>query len=237
MGIILHKLWNVIIMWIFSITCSSVISEVVGHRCSVKKVFLEISQNSQENTCARTSFLIMLHASASNFIKKETLAQVFSWEFSEISKSTFSYRTPPVAASVTCITTAYTSFSVFTISKKLVYAFAKHRKKQLWNCNWNTLSLINVRHVQRFGFNQWRLKKWSFPLEISSVNEKLRKLRLWSHLLKKFLIKNFIFCAVYQAAGLFKYVWPFCYHQALKDYFSQDFVKSMTFGIKIIEYV
>ena len=36
---------------------------------------------------------------ACNFIKKETLAQVLSCEFCEISKSTFSYRTPPVAAS------------------------------------------------------------------------------------------------------------------------------------------
>ena len=34
-----------------------------------------------------------------NFIKKEVLAQVFSCEFCEISKNTFSYRTPPVAAS------------------------------------------------------------------------------------------------------------------------------------------
>ena len=34
-----------------------------------------------------------------NFIKKETLAQVFSYEFYEISKNTCSYRTPPVAAS------------------------------------------------------------------------------------------------------------------------------------------
>ena len=36
-----------------------------------------------------------------NFIKKETLAQVqvFSCEFFEISKNTFFYRTPPVAAS------------------------------------------------------------------------------------------------------------------------------------------
>ena len=34
-----------------------------------------------------------------NFIKKETLAQVFSCEFCEISNNTFSYRTPPVAAS------------------------------------------------------------------------------------------------------------------------------------------
>ena len=53
-------------------------------RCSVKKVFLEISQNSGENTCAR---------------KKETLAHVFSFEFCEISKNTFSNRTPLVVPS------------------------------------------------------------------------------------------------------------------------------------------
>ena len=34
------------------------------------------------------------------FLKKEILAQLFSCEFDEISKNTFSYRTPPVAASV-----------------------------------------------------------------------------------------------------------------------------------------
>ena len=34
--------------------------EAVAQRCSVKKVFLEISQNSQENTCATVSFLIKL---------------------------------------------------------------------------------------------------------------------------------------------------------------------------------
>ena len=30
--------------------------EVVAQRCSVKAVFLDISQNSQENTCVRVSF-------------------------------------------------------------------------------------------------------------------------------------------------------------------------------------
>ena len=60
----------------------------------MKKVFLEISQNSQENSCVRVSFLINLQASPSNFIKKETLAQVFSCEFCEISKNNFFYRTP-----------------------------------------------------------------------------------------------------------------------------------------------
>ena len=52
-----------------------------------KKVFLEISQNSKENTCATVSFLIKLQAC--NFIKKDTLAQVFSCEFCEISQNTF----------------------------------------------------------------------------------------------------------------------------------------------------
>ena len=47
-------------------------------------MFLKISQNSQENTCARISVLIK-----SNFVKIEILAQVFPCEFCEISKNTF----------------------------------------------------------------------------------------------------------------------------------------------------
>ena len=39
---------------------------------------------------------------ACNFVNKETLAQVFSCEFYKISKNTFSYRKPPVAASASC---------------------------------------------------------------------------------------------------------------------------------------
>ena len=54
-----------------------------------KKVFLKFSQNSQENTCARASFLMKLQASACNFIKKETLAQAFSCEFCGISETSF----------------------------------------------------------------------------------------------------------------------------------------------------
>ena len=56
-------------------------------------------ENSQENTCTRVSFLIKLQAQAYIFIKKETLPWVFSCKFCKISKNTFSYKTPPVAAS------------------------------------------------------------------------------------------------------------------------------------------
>ena len=57
-------------------------------RGSMKKMFLKILQNSQENTCVRVFFLIKL-PQACNFINKETLAQVFSCKFCDISKNTF----------------------------------------------------------------------------------------------------------------------------------------------------
>ena len=41
-------------------TWLSAMNKAAIQRCSVKKVFLKISQNSQENTCARVSFLIKL---------------------------------------------------------------------------------------------------------------------------------------------------------------------------------
>ena len=54
---------------------------------SVKNVFLErCSQNSQEKACVRDSILVKLHSLG---CKKETLAQVFSCEFSKISKNIF----------------------------------------------------------------------------------------------------------------------------------------------------
>ena len=50
-------------------------NEAVVQRFSLK-VFLENSQNSKENTCARVSFLIKLQTWACKFVKKETLEQV-----------------------------------------------------------------------------------------------------------------------------------------------------------------
>ena len=63
-------------------------------------MFLEISQNWQENTCATVSFLIKLQALGVQLYQKDTVAQVFSCEFCEISKNTFFYGLSLVAASV-----------------------------------------------------------------------------------------------------------------------------------------
>ena len=51
-------------------------AEAVAHRCFVKIVVLQISENSQEKTLIES-------------LKEETLAQVFSCEFWEICKNTF----------------------------------------------------------------------------------------------------------------------------------------------------
>ena len=59
----------------------------------LRKVFLKISQNFQEKPVPETLF------NKKYFIKKESLAQVFSCKFYEIAKNTFFYRTPPVTAS------------------------------------------------------------------------------------------------------------------------------------------
>ena len=54
-----------------------------------KKEFLRISQNSQENTCAKGLFLMKLQIyRANNFIEKEIPAQIFSCEFCEIAHDT-----------------------------------------------------------------------------------------------------------------------------------------------------
>ena len=68
-------------------------SEAVVRKCSVKKVFLEISQSSQENTCAWH----YTRPYVCNFIKNEALAQVFSCELRELFKNRFLYRTPLAA--------------------------------------------------------------------------------------------------------------------------------------------
>ena len=66
--------------------------------CSVKTVFLEILQKSQEITCAKAFVKERL------LIKKEALVfqklwSVFLWILWNLYKNTFSHRTPLVAAS------------------------------------------------------------------------------------------------------------------------------------------
>ena len=78
------------------------IGEAVFERCSVRKgVPGNFAKFTGKHLCQSLFFnkVAGLRPEACNFIKKETLAQVFFCKFYEISKNTFSYRTPPAAAS------------------------------------------------------------------------------------------------------------------------------------------
>ena len=54
-----------------------------------KKVFLEISQNSQENTCARVSFLIKLQAPPATLLKKRLWHSCFPVNFVKFPSTPF----------------------------------------------------------------------------------------------------------------------------------------------------
>ena len=71
--------------------CYLVLLEAVVQRCSVKKVFLEISQNSQENSCASLFFNKVACLRSATLLKKN---------FAKFLRTPFFYRTPLVAASV-----------------------------------------------------------------------------------------------------------------------------------------
>ena len=70
-------------------------AEAVVRRCSVEKVFLEISQNSQENTCARVSFLI----------QKSFWRNCFPVNFAKFLRTPFFYGTSLVAVSIDNVST------------------------------------------------------------------------------------------------------------------------------------
>ena len=94
-------------------------------RCSVKKVFLEILQNLQENICVRVSFLMMIQAyEAYNFIKeRDSVTGVcFPENFLKFLRTPFFHRTPLVDA------------SVWDISRKILVHKSVFSKSDCFDC-------------------------------------------------------------------------------------------------------
>ena len=70
--------------------CYSKCKEAVARRCSVKKVFLKISQYSLENTCARISFFNNIAVlKSATLLKKRLWHRCFPMNFAKISKNIF----------------------------------------------------------------------------------------------------------------------------------------------------
>ena len=65
-----------------------------------KGVFRNFAKFTGKHLCQSLFLSKVAGLRSATLLKKETQARVFSCEFYEISKNTFSYRTPPVAASL-----------------------------------------------------------------------------------------------------------------------------------------
>ena len=68
---------------------TSLMKEAVVRRCSVKKVFLQVSQNSQENTCARVSFNKVAGLSPATLLKKRLWHRCFPVDFVKFLRTPF----------------------------------------------------------------------------------------------------------------------------------------------------
>ena len=88
----------------------------------------------------------------------------------------------------------YSAFQYNTRLKIITIVFTVTR----WICrSYNLHSSENEFHFMIENQKYSLHKKWSFPLRISSVNfEICRKLWIWSHLLRKSLMEDFIFRAM-----------------------------------------
>ena len=78
--------------WVY--TSEIAIDRSNHRRCSLKKVFLKILQISQENTCARVSFLKGSRPRPAILLKKRLWHSCFPVKFAKFLKTPF-YRTPP----------------------------------------------------------------------------------------------------------------------------------------------
>ena len=95
----------------------------LGYRSSRLEVFCKkgVLRNFAKFSGKHLRQSFFLQPEAYNFIKKETLAHVFSCEFCDISKNIFFYRTPPVAAYKVRKNFAYETYS----EKKGLYMKSK----------------------------------------------------------------------------------------------------------------
>ena len=71
-------------------TCQDPYCRSIHLSCSVKKVFLKFSQNSQGNACARVSFLLKLQPGGLQlYLKRDSDTSVFPWILRNFLKAPF----------------------------------------------------------------------------------------------------------------------------------------------------
>ena len=137
-------------------------------------MFLEISRNSLENTCARVSFLMK----ACNFIKKETLAQVFSFEFCKFLRTPFLQNT---SRRLLLYIILFSSKTKHFDRTKCRFCFVRGKlsfglKNTSSSLNYNMAELSNQDRVKIFNLKllpEILIQKWSFTQELTTLTNNI----------------------------------------------------------------
>ena len=122
-----------------------------------KRVLFKISQNSQENTFARVWNVSFLEnfanaLKACNFIKKETLSQVFPVNFAKLFRTPFSQNTSRRSLSV--VWECSLSFRIHRMyAIQINFFFTQSKKKFLQFIFWHIVS-FSVCRFQKSTFNE-----------------------------------------------------------------------------------
>ena len=127
-------------------------------RCSLRKgVLRNFAKFTRKHLCQSLFFnkAADLRPKACNFFKKETLEQVFSCEFCEISQNTFCHRTAPVSASGDCWLVAEhfcSQWCYWITIKGLAFNYLKGGPSN------NMISPLHIAYFPLFLFFQWSFK-------------------------------------------------------------------------------
>ena len=142
-------------------------SEAVMRRCSVKKVFLEISQNSQENTCARVSFIL----------KERLWHKCFPVNFAKFLRSPFSFLIEHLWCLLLLLVISKFSQQVFTYWEWNMFKITnKKTRRTSLTLFWCLFWTLNILHVLLWCFPCWlwtsncRLGNESYHINICIIN-------------------------------------------------------------------
>ena len=117
-------------------------------RCSIKNMFLKISQNSQESTCAKVSFLIKSHIK-----KRDSVTGVFLWT--------------PFLQNISSLLVLMPS-SVYYIDIKLAFYFSDFKKLSFSKLYWPTFFIIKA-HLTSLLFESKAQEGFSLRVFVSQL--------------------------------------------------------------------
>ena len=114
--------------------------------CSVKTLFLEISQKSQQNTCARVSFFIKLQPRSVTLLKKRLWHRCFPLYFEKFLRTPFSIEH-------LCWLLLKNLWNIIWQSQFIQLNFIKDFKSNfnslLWNTIWNNWIIYYVSQARK----------------------------------------------------------------------------------------